>query len=883
MPKRKLTIGILAHVDAGKTTLCEGLLFASGAIRSRGRVDHGDAYLDNFELEKQRGITIFAKQARFSTEAIEVNLIDTPGHVDFSTEAERILAVLDYAVLVISGSEGVQAHTETLWKLLRSYNVPTFIFINKMDLPAADKGLVMAALNKRISESCVDFSEAGAAEFYEEVAMTDEELLDDFVEGGSIADSRIALAVRQERLFPCYFGSALKLEGVGELLKAFQTYTLDKHYPDEFAARVFKISRDSQGARLTHLKLTGGSLSVRDEIAYTVRNTAYSEKITRIRLYSGAGFEQVGSVTAGDVCAVLGLSSTFPGQTLGIEEGSYVPMLEPVLNYRIRLPEGVDAQTALPLLRQLEEEDPSLGIVWNEQHREIHARLMGEIQIEVLKSLIKDRFDMDVEIDNGRIMYRETILSPIEGIGHYEPLRHYAEVHLLMEPLPAGSGLVFGSSVSTDALDLNWQRLILTHLYEKTHLGVLTGSPITDMRITLVAGLASIKHTEGGDFRQATYRAVRQGLMRAECALLEPYYSFEMELPINQLGRACNDIRLMGGTFSSPQDDGENAFISGTAPVSAMREYAVTLAAYTKGRGRLSCCVSHYARCKEEKKIIDEIGYDPEADIENTPDSIFCSHGAGVAIKWNRVEEYMHFDTELGLNPGSRRIGEQSSVERSRSIEDRELESIMLREFGPIKRPEYGKRPKPSGTAPETKPEISIPKKPERPDYLIVDGYNIIFGWSGLRELAESDVAAARKRLMDIMANYRGYKKNEVVLVFDGYRVKGNAGERFNYHGIRVAYTRENETADNFIERLIAEIGKNYAVRVASSDGLIQLSSVRTGVLRMTAAELEREVDGVNERLHELMESMRRKKVSVKIELPDIDDKCKEDEQDKQE
>lgn len=865
LAKHRLTIGVIAHVDAGKTTLCEGLLFASGAIRKRGRVDHGDAYLDTYSLEKQRGITIFSKQARFSTDKIEVNLLDSPGHVDFSTETERIFSVLDYALLVISGSEGVQAHTETLWKLIKTYKIPTFIFVNKMDLPSADKEGIMAALTSRLDGNCVDFSAAAENGYYENIALSDDELLAEFLEKGIIAKDSIAKAVFRRKLYPCLFGSALHMQGIDELIACLEDYTLDIERPTEFGARVFKISHDAQGNRLTHIKLTGGALSSRDELAYSVKGNSYKEKITAIRLYSGSKFEKVNSASAGEVAAVCGLTATFPGQGFGFEKDMNAPLLEPVLDYRIVLPEGCDARSALPLFRRLEEEDPMLRITWNERHREIHASLMGEIQIEVLKSLVKERFDLDIGVDNGRIMYRETILSPVEGIGHYEPLRHYAEVHLLMEPLPAGSGLVFMSSVSQNDLDINWQRLILTHLYEKTHLGVLTGSPITDMRITLIAGLASKAHTEGGDFRQATYRAVRQGLMKAESVLLEPYYSFEMELPENQLGRAINDIRLMGGQFETSSGGQGTAFISGSAPVSEMREYPQVFASYTKGRGRISCLVSHYARCRDEKRIIEEIGYDPEADTENTPDSIFCSHGAGVFVRWDRVESYMHIDTELGIDPKRRRISsEPHIVERNLNIDEKELESIMLREFGPIKRSENGK-PEP---AQESKLQPAS-KKPELSDFLIVDGYNIIFGWESLRSLADSDIALARKRLMDILANYCGYKQNSVVLVFDGYRVKGNAGERFNYHGIRVAYTKENETADTFIEKLTSEIGKNYAVRVASSDGLVQLSSFRSGVLRMTASELEREVESVNENMHELIETMKKSNVKVKMDIPD--------------
>lgn len=859
--KKKLAIGILAHVDAGKTTLCEGLLYLTGSIRKKGRVDHGDAYLDTHMLEKKRGITIFSKQANFKTDTISVTLLDTPGHVDFSTEAERILSVLDYAILVISGSEGVQAHTETLWKLLRRYGIPTFIFVNKMDLSGADETNIMTSLHKRISEGCINFSSAETKEKFENIALSDEDLFDSFIDKGKLSDTDIAGAIKKCKVFPCFFGAALHLRGIEEFILGLDRFTLSRTYSDEFGARVFKITRDPQGARLTHIKIMGGSLAVRTEIEYSSRSgDSLNEKISQIRLYSGTKFEQTDKVSAGDICTVTGLSATFPGQGLGFEKAAPSPILEPVLNYRISLPAGSDPRTFLPKLMQLSEEDPQLHIVWNEHLREIHAQLMGEIQIEVLKSLVKERFDLDIEIDCGKIMYRETILAPVEGIGHFEPLRHYAEVHLLLEPLSTGSGLIFASCCDQNLLDINWQRLILTHLYEKTHLGVLTGSPITDMKISLIAGRASLSHTEGGDFRQATYRAVRQGLMKAKSVLLEPYYEFAIEVPMQQLGRAINDIRMMGGSFSNPTDDGEMATFTGTAPVSAMREYASELAAYTKGRGRLSCAVSHYAKCQNEQQVIEEYGYDPERDLENTPDSVFCAHGAGFPVKWNKVESYMHIDTNLNLGGGLRPSEIMPKViNRNLDIDERELEAIMLREFGPIKRPEYGvirSSCDNSGSSNvKTEPNAN---RPSKKDYLIIDGYNIIFAWESLRELAKSDIAAARKQLMDIMSNYCGYKKGEVILVFDGYKVKGNTGERFNYHSIHVAYTKENETADMFIEKLIAQIGKNYAVRVASSDGMIQLSSVRTGVLRMTASELEAEVDGVNETLHQIMEKLKR-------------------------
>lgn len=850
-------------------------MYLTGKIRKQGRVDHGDAYLDTHALEKARGITIFSKQAIITTDEIEITIIDTPGHVDFSTEAERTLRILDYAILVISGTDGVQAHTETLWRLLRKYDIPTFIFINKMDIAVRSSAQIMEELIKRISDHCVDFSNPKSSDFYESIALCDEQLLDEFMLRDAVSVPSIAKAINAQRLFPCFFGSALKLSGMDEFLRGFERFTVQRSFPNRFSARVHKISRDAQGARLTHMRITGGSLAVRAAIEYMPRHGGdmLSEKVAQIRVYSGARFEQIEEAEAGSVVTVIGLSATYPGQGIGFEGETPSPILLPVLNYRIRLPEGCDPRTMLKKLMQLEEEDPELHIVWNEQLHEINAQLMGEVQIEILKSLIKERFDTEIEIDNGRIMYRETIAAPVEGIGHFEPLRHYAEVHLLLEPLEPGSGLVFSSNCSPNSLDINWQRLILTHLFEKTHLGVLTGSPITDMKITLIAGRASLSHTEGGDFRQATYRAVRQGLMKAKSILLEPYYEFRIEVPSQQLGRAINDLRMMGGSFSSPEGDGEISYFTGTAPVSAMRGYSAELAAYTRGRGRLSCSVCGYSRCQNEQAVIEEYGYNPESDLENTPDSVFCAHGAGFPVKWNQVENYMHIDTGLNLS-GKIRPSETVNrvVSRNLDIDEKELEAIMLREFGPIKRPEYGKPSK------EQERKVkNVPPAPKKKDYLIVDGYNIIFAWEGLRELAKADVAAARKQLMDIMSNFNGYKKGEVLLVFDGYRVKGNAGERFTYHSVRVAYTKENETADMFIERLISEIGKNYSVRVATSDGLIQLSSVRTGVLRMTAKELESEVDGVNEELHRLMEKLRRNKAAVKLNIPPLDEESKQD------
>lgn len=871
---KRLTIGILAHVDAGKTTLCESLLYNTGKIRKLGRVDHRDAYLDTHPIERERGITIFSKQAVFETDLISVTLLDTPGHVDFSTEAERTLGVLDYAILVISGTDGIQTHTDTLWRLLRRYNVPTFIFINKMDLNGSDRTTLIGALRARFGDGCIDLSESNP-NIYDELALCSEELFDAYSEGRKPSDAFIASAVRHEALFPCYFGSALKLIGINELIDGLErftvqviqsAYTNDGNEPP-FGARVFKINRDSQGTRLTHIKLTSGSLRVRTPLSYVGKKTGaeITEKISQMRIYSGAKFEQVDEVQCGMVCAVTGLGSTYPGQGLGCEKDAPSAIMEPVLSYRICLPDGVDHRTMLPKLRQLEDEDPQLNIVWNERLGEIHVQIMGDIQIEILKRVISDRFDVAVNIDDGRIMYRETISEPIEGIGHFEPLRHYAEVHILLEPLPAGSGIRITSSCDQSVLNYTWQRLVLAHLYEKTHLGVLTGSPITDIKLTLIAGRASLNHTEGGDFRQATYRAVRQGLMKAKSVLLEPYYEFTIEIPIEQLGRAISDIKHMGGSFSPPSDDGQMSCFSGEAPVSAMRRYAAELSMYTRGRGRISFGKSSYRPCKDAQPIIEKYAYEPERDLDNTPDSVFCAHGAGFNVRWDRVESYMHVDSGIrsftNVQPSdiTPRV-----VTRNLDIDIKSLEQIMLREFGPIKRREYGT---PDRRSAEAETQVNIP--PKKKDYLIVDGYNMIFAWEGLNELAMTDLAVARARLMDIISNYRAYKQNEVLIVFDGYRVKGSVGCNFDHHNTHIVYTKENETADMYIEKLISEIGKNYSVRVATSDGLIQLQSVRTGVLRMTAKELESEVDGVNESLHQIMLSLKRDAAHTKIVIPD--------------
>ena len=844
---KKLVVGITAHVDSGKTSLSEAMLYRSGAIQKLGRVDHKDAYLDTHELERRRGITIFSKQARFSTGELDITLLDTPGHADFSAEMERVLHVLDYAILVISGTDGVQAHTETVWRLLKRYNVPTFLFVNKMDLDGADKSRVLSDLKHSLSENCVDFTPRPG--LYEDIAMCSEEALEEYMETEAVSDEHIAQLIVKRNLFPCCFGSALKLSGMEEFLTILDRYTLAPAPQQEFGAKVFKIARDAQGNRLTYMKITGGSLKVRSSVAYTDQTgETLDEKIKGIRLYSGAKFDAPETAIQGEVCAVTGLSKTYPGQGLGADANASAPMLEPVLSYRIVLPKGVDPAVMLPKLRQLEEEDPQLHIVWNEQLQQIHAQLMGEVQIEILKSLIAQRFDVDVEMDTGRIMYKETIANAVEGVGHFEPLRHYAEAHFLLEPLPNGSGLIFDSACSEDVLDRNWQRLILTHLGEKQHLGVLTGSPITDMKITLIAGRSHAKHTEGGDFRQATYRGVRQGLMQAESVLLEPMYSFRLTVPAETLGRAINDIRAMNGTFETPDSYGETVTITGTAPVALMSNYHTEVAAYSHGKGKLSCALAGYAPCHNSRQVIEEIGYDPEQDVENTPHSVFCAHGAGFTVKWNEVPEYMHLSS--GLQQDKTPDAPVQPVVRTRNldIDDKELEAIMRREFGEIKRPQYSSGRQ--AMQAERMQREPITKK----DYIIVDGYNLIFAWEDLSELAATDLDNARQVLLDRLANYRAFRGCELVVVFDGYKVKGSKGSREDHHDVHVAYTAENETGDMYIEKLANSIGRNYRVRVVTSDGLIQLSALRSGVLRMSSKEFQSEVNSILAQIRQVIE-----------------------------
>lgn len=851
--KEHLCVGLLAHVDAGKTTLSEALLYTAGAISTLGRVDHGDAHLDNHQLERARGITIFSKQATLETERLSITLLDTPGHVDFSTEMERTLQVLDYAILVISATDGVQAHTETLWRLLRQRQIPTFLFVTKMDLPNPGRQALMAQLCRQLDERCVDFTTQDEA-WAETVALGEEALLDRYLETGTLSPRDVSGLIRLGKLFPCYFGAPLHLDGVEAFLTGLETFTEPPRYPEEFSARVFKIARDPQGVRLTFVKITGGTLSVRTPLRYAPADSEdeIEEKITQLRRYSGAKFQPVESVSAGQVCALLGLTATYPGQGLGAATPAPPPLLEPVVTYRLVLPPDCQAQVLLPKLRQLEEEDPQLHITWDEHSRQIHTRLMGQVQIEVLKSLIAERFDVQVQVDAGRILYKETIAAPVEGVGHYEPLRHYAEVHLLLEPLPQGSGLVFDSQCSEDLLDRNWQRLILTHLAERSHRGVLTGAPITDMKITLMSGRAHLKHTEGGDFRQATYRAVRQGLMQAESILLEPWYAFQLTLPAEHLGRAISDLQTMGGTFSSPDNDGVWATLSGTAPVSAMKDYPLEVASYTRGRGRFSCSLHGYAPCHDQKQVVQAAAYDPEADLEHTPDSVFCAHGGGFSVKWRDVPDYMHLESCLAV-PRTDPPTVPRVYSKNLDIDEKELEAIFERTFGPQRRREYQFLGKSASAAP--KRTIAPPK----PQYLIVDGYNMIFSWDILKELARDSLDTARQRLMDILSNYCGYKSCRLVLVFDGYKVKGNAGSTFDYHHIQVVYTKQDETGDLFIERLLQDIGKNYAVRVATSDSLIQLSALRAGVLRLSAKELWLEVEQVGRQIDQAIQELNQK------------------------
>ena len=827
--KKHISAGLLAHVDAGKTTLSEALLYVGGARRILGRVDHKDAFLDTHSLERARGITIFSKQARLETENREITLVDTPGHVDFSAEAERTMPILDCAVLIISGTDGIQAHTMTIWRLLERYQVPTFLFINKMDLPGTEKKKILAQLQTQLGPGCVDFG-AEKDEIAEMCAMCDEALLENYLESGQVTDGNIRELVAGRKLFPCCFGAGLKLEGVEKLLEILDIYAPERAYPGEFGAKVYKISRDPQGNRLTWLKVTGGSLKVRSILRYVnQKGETLEEKVLQLRQYSGEKFLGPEVVTAGQVAAVTGLTGTFAGQSLGAEPTGKDPALEPVMTYRVNLPKGSDPAVVLPKLRLLEEEDPQLHLLW--ENGQIHVQIMGRVQLEIFRSLVQQRFGLDVTLDDRRIFYKETIENTVEGVGHFEPLRHYAEAHLLLEPLPRGSGLVFDTVCPTDVLDIQYQKLIIGHLSEKVHRGVLVGAPITDMKITLLVGKAHLKHTEGGDFRQATYRAVRQGLMQAKSVLLEPWYEFDLTMPTEQIGRAITDIRAMGGEFDAPESAGAESILRGTVPASEVRDYADTVAAYTQGRGRLQLSLKGYAPCHNTQAVLAETGYDPEADVENTPDSVFCAHGAGFNVKWHQVKDYMHLESGLKEEKAPQIITSHVRAD------DRELEKIMEREFGPIRRPQYNVK---AANRPATE-EITI--KPPKQRYIIVDGYNVIFAWEELAAQAREDLDAARRQLCDALSSYAGFTKCRLVVVFDGYKQKGNPGEKSQFHNIQVVFTKEGETADAYIEALAYEIGNNYAVRVASSDGLVQLSSFRSGVLRMSARELREEVE----------------------------------------
>ncbi|MFR4994469.1 MAG: NYN domain-containing protein [Oscillospiraceae bacterium] len=842
--KRRLVLGIFAQVDAGKTTLSEALLYKTGALRTLGRVDRGDAHLDTHELERARGITIFSKQARFETERLAVTLLDTPGHADFAPEAERVMPVIDCALLLVSGTDGVQGHTLTLWRLLQHYGVPVVLFFNKMDLPGADRAALLADARTALSDHCA------ALDDVESVALSSEALLEHFLNTGALDDTLAADAVAKRELFPCLFGSARQLDGIDELLQALERLAPVPVYPTELSARVYQIAHDLQGNRLTFLKVTGGTLAVRSAVrCHRPDGEPLEAKVTQLRLYSGAEFEAVQQVPAGDICAALGLSGLLAGDTLGDAAPDRGAALEPVMSYCIRLPADLDPQLALPKLRLLEEEEPQLRMVWDARLREIRVQLMGAVQLEILQSLIRMRFGWDVTFDTGRISYRETIAAPVEGVGHFEPLRHYAEVHLILAPLPQGSGLVFDTVCSEDVLDRNWQRLILTHLQEKQHLGVLTGSPVTDLRITLAAGRAHLKHTEGGDFRQATYRAVRQGLMKAESILLEPYYAFRLTVPPEQIGRAISDIRAKSGSFDPPVETPGGTLLQGRAPVSELRDYARDVAAYTRGRGRLSCEVAGYFPCHNTEAVVAALAYDPAADLENTPDSVFCSHGAGITIPWDQVEENMHLESVLRPKPAAVPAAAPRVRTQNLDLDEKELQRIIEREFGPQKTPLY--RP------PAAKAEAAVTLPPRRKEYLIVDGYNMIFAWDGLREQAGYDLSGARERLLDLLSNYCGFHPCELIVVFDSYRVRGGTGSRSSHNNLRVVYTQENESADLYIETLVGKIGKNYAVRVATSDALIQLSALRSGVLRVSAAELERELERTNGEIAAVLRRLR--------------------------
>ena len=855
---KRICTGLLAHVDAGKTTLSEALLYRAGCLKKLGRVDHKDAFLDTNAMERERGITIFSKQAVLGLPDAQITLLDTPGHVDFSGEMERTLSVLDYAVLVVSGTDGVQSHTETVWKLLRRYGVPVFVFVNKMDLAGADRQAVLDQL-ARLEEGFVPFDGSLESDaFAEALAMQSEEAMEAYLENGEVPRELITAMVARRQVFPCLFGSALKLQGVDELLAALQEYTRQPKEAEEFAARVFKISRDEQGSRLTWLKVTGGHLRVKALLTgEDPDGQPWQEKADQLRVYSGAKFQAVEQAPAGTVCAVTGLTRTWAGQGLGEETAGQAPVLQPVQSCRLLLPEGCDAHAVLPRLTQLQEEDPQLRIVWNERLGEIHLQMMGEVQLDVLKRLIWERFGLAVGFGPGSIVYKETIAGPVEGVGHFEPLRHYAEVHLLLEPLPRGAGLQFDSICSEDVLDRNWQRLILTHLEEKEHLGVLTGSTITDMKITLTAGRAHLKHTEGGDFRQATYRAVRQGLMQADSILLEPWYEFRLEVPAEQVGRAMADVQRMGGSFDPPELLGDTSVLTGSVPVAEMRGYAMELAGYTRGKGKLACTLAGYRPCHDAPAVIEQVGYDPERDTENPAGSVFCAHGAGYNVKWDEVPAHAHVESDVRLNepeeeevPAARQPRRQAAPVSSLE-EDKQLAAIFERTYGPSKGRELF-RPAPVKPA-----EYHF--EPSGPEYLLVDGYNLIFAWDELKKLAADNLEGARQALADLLCNYRGFHDCQVILVFDAYKVPHGTGEVSRYHNIYIVYTREAETADMYIEKTTYQLAKQRRVRVVTSDGAEQLIILGHGALRVSARSFREEVERTNGEIRRILEENRLK------------------------
>ena len=873
---KNLTVGILAHVDAGKTTLSESMLYESGSIRKLGRVDHGDAFLDTHELEKSRGITIFSKQAVFDLGEKRITLLDTPGHVDFSAEMERTLGVLDYAILVINGADGVQGHTRTLWNLLKQYQIPTFLFVNKMDQTGVEREKVLADLQRRLSDTCIPFDDEDTEKekFLDQLSMCDETAMDEYLETEMISEETKIQMIAARSVFPCYFGSALKMQGVREFLQGLDRLTKTSYEKEveekTFGARVYKISRDAQGARLTHLKVTSGVLKVKELLhGENAAHEAWEEKVNQIRLYSGEKYEMTSEVEAGMICAVTGLTQTFCGEGLGCETHADTPVLEPVLNYQILFPKEIDAHTMLRNLRILEEEDPMLRIVWKEELAEIHAQLMGEVQVDVLKTLVKNRFGVDIELGTGSIVYKETIQKTVEGVGHYEPLRHYAEVHLLLEPGERGSGMVFDTECSEDLLDKNWQRLILTHLYEKEHRGVLTGSAITDMKITLLAGRAHLKHTEGGDFRQSTYRAVRQGLMQADSVLLEPYYEFRLEIPQEMVGRALTDIQRMSGEFTPPETEDDMAIITGSAPVAAMRDYQMEVTTYTKGRGRLSCIFQGYDVCHDAEQVQEAIGYDAERDQENPTGSVFCTHGAGFYVPWNEVPEYMHIESQLkkrqnqeedkreNLNErrtGTRFVGKEAAqVPSWNAKEEKELEEIFIRTYGKVER----KLSSSASVYTATSKKKSTKKDEQVQEFLLVDGYNVIFAWEDLKELANVNIAAARNKLMDALCNYQGFKKCTVILVFDAYKVESELHEVMRYHNIHVVYTKQAETADQYIEKVVHSIAKKYHVTVVTSDGVEQVVTLGQGGTLISSREFEVEMEIVKRQIREEAEQRR--------------------------